>query len=192
MKINEHALCSLPQVKNYLSVDGINTDMDNLLCDLINRFSVHFETEMCRKILSRSYTETHDGGGYHILFTNQYPITYISSIHDSAEWSWVDSTLIDPTKYTFSTGANLNAVIMKFLNFGDYLDNVKIIYTAGYTAVPGDIQQCLIEEVARAWKNKGEIGFTSKAMNRDEVYYTTEGLLIKTQEVLNKYKRLTC
>ena len=190
MSINTYALCSLTDVKLFMGVTGANSDMDDLLSDIINRFSTLFETYIGRNILSRSYTETHDGGGYYMLFTNQYPIISVESIHDSTDWAWTDSILIESDYYMITSGDNFNAVVLKSTTFYDYVENVQIIYTAGYTTVPEDIQQCIIEEVAKSYKNKQELGVTIKSLNDDSVHYTAQGLLSKTEQVLNKYKRL--
>jgi len=191
MAINTYSLVDLPSVKRFMGVTGSDTEMDDLLCELINRHSVLFETYMSRNILSRSYTETQDGGGYHMLFTTQYPIQSVSSIHDSSSWVWSDDTLIDTDDYVITSGDHLNAIILKTLVFGDYLDNVKVIYTAGYDEVPLDIQQCIIEEVVRSYNDKDELGVSIKSISDDSMHYTSQGLLEKTQQVLSKYKRLS-
>lgn len=190
MSINTYALCSLTDVKLFMGVTGANSDMDDLLSELINRFSVLFETHISRNILSRSYTETHDGGDFYMLFTAQYPIISVESIHDSSDWSWTDSTLIDSDEYMVTSGGRFNVVVLKSTTFTDYLENVQIIYTAGYATVPEDIQQCIIEEVARSYKNKEEVGVTSKSLSDGSVSYSAQGLLTKTLLVLDRYKRL--
>ena len=192
MATSIYALADLPDVKLFMGVAGADSDMDNIISGLINQYSAMFETYMSRNILSRSYTETYDGGGYHMLFTTQYPITSISGIHDSAEWVWSTDTLIDSDEYTITIGDHLNAVILRTLVFGDHVENVKITYTAGYSAVPLDIQHCMVEEVVKAYRNKDKIGVTSKSIGDDNVMIIAQGLLEKTIIVLNQYRRLEC
>lgn len=189
MSINTYALVSLSAVKEFMGVVGSDSTMDDLLSNLINRYSTLFETEMGRNILIREYTEQHSGGGYAMLFTTQQPITSITSIHDSYEWVWDSDTLIDSDEYGISTG-NYNHISFKSITLGNYVDNIQVVYTAGLSTVPEDIQQCMVEEVARSYKNRQEIGVTSKSLGDGSISYTAQGLLRKTEMVLSRYQRI--
>ena len=188
MAINQYALCSLNNVKDFLEITVSGTT-DDLLIELINRYSALFENYMDKNILSREYTEYYDGDGSNMLVTRQYPITTISGIWDDSDWEWGSTTEVDSTSYRASESAN-GVVDFKSAVLNNYNQNVKIIYTAGYDEIPEDIRHVCVKEVARSWKNILEIGVTSKTLADGTVTFSAQGLLVETTLVLDMYKRL--
>lgn len=183
--ISTYALVSLDDVKEFKGLT--TTDDDDFISNLINRYSTLFESHMNKNVLRREYTEYYDGGGNSILFVDQYPITNISGISDDSDWSWADTTLIDADSYRVS---NDNYIIFRSTTLGDYDQNVKITYTAGYKDVPEDIKHACIKEVVRSYDNRQEVGITSKSMLDGSVSYLAQGLLEETTMILDKYRRI--
>lgn len=187
MAISEYALTDLDSVKKFMSMTGAVSDTDDLLESLISRTSTLMESYMGRNILTREYTEYHNGGGVYALFTRQGQITTVSGIWDSSDWEWTDDTLVDADDYTT---VDDNYIVLKNTTFNDYIQNCKIIYTAGYSSVPSDIQQACITEVSRMYKNKNSVDITSKTLSDGSVSFYDKGFLPLTIITLNKYKRV--
>lgn len=185
INVNAYSLVSLNDVKT-LCGSTVPED-DNLIAQLINRYSTLVETYLGRNVLSRVYIEDYDGGGYDELFTNQYPITSISGIYNDTDWEWTADTLIDSDYYRKSQDAN-SIIFTSDVTLGDYRENIRVVYTAGYSDVPEDIKMICIEEVARAFKNRQEIGVTSKTLGDGSISYSAQGLLTKTTMVLDSYR----
>lgn len=189
MSVNTYSLVSLDNIKKFMGMTGSTSDGDDLLEDLINRVSTLFESYMNEHILSRSYTEYHDGKGVYVLFPKHSPITSITSIHDDYDWDYLDADLIDSDDYTI---VNDNYIALKTAvsSFADYTQNVKIIYTAGYLTVPDDLIQACITEVSRAYNNRLEVDVTSRTLSDGSVSYSAKTFLPLTITTLNRYRGL--
>lgn len=189
MAVGTYALTTLSGVKDYMGgLDG-ETDVDSLIESLIDQTSAIFETYIDKNILSREYTEYYDGGdGVHI-FPKQYPITIISGIWDDIDWVWADTTLVASTDYRIHN--NNKYIVFKTTTLFDYDQNVKLIYTAGYTTIPEDIELCCIKEVARSYKHRRDVDVISSTLADGSVNYVAKSLLPNTKMILNKYKRIS-
>lgn len=187
MAVNTYSLVSLEEVKNFIGMSGAVADTDDLLEDLINRVSIIFESYMNRNILSREYTEYHDGKGSMVLFPKQPEITTVSGIWDDYDWEWTDDDLVDSDNYMVVDEVY---VVFKNMSLNNYTQNVKIIYSAGYTSTPDDLVQACITEVARMYKNKNQVDITSKTLSDGTVVFSGKRFLPLTYITLKKYKRL--
>ena len=184
MAVGEYALTSLRNVKDYYGKSGSDVNDDRLLELLINKYSVLFETKIDKNIVSREYTEYLDGRGLSVLFPIQYPIISISGIWDSFAWTWDDSTLIAATNYRI---ADNNRIVFKNTILSDNVQNVKMVYTAGYATVPEDLELACINEVVRAYKRRKENDVQSKSLSDGSVSYVSTDFLKQTKVVLYKY-----
>lgn len=189
MAINIYSLTSLDSIKNFMGKVGAKAEDDDLLEGLIDRVSVLFESYCDRKFLSRDYMDYHDGKGVDKLFVNQYPITSISGIWDDREWAWDSTTEIDNSYYRISN--NSNYIVFKDTTLLDYDQNLKIVYTAGYSAIPYDLEHACIMEVSRAYKNKNQIDVLSKSLADGSVSFVTSDFLPGTLTILNKYRKIS-
>ena len=188
MAVGEFSLITLDNIKKFMGATGSTSDGDDLLEDLINRVSTLFESYMNRNILLRSYTEYHNGNGAMVLFPKQPKITTVSGIWDDYDWDYLDDDLIDSDNYRI---VDENYIVFKNISLNNYTQNIKIIYTAGYSTVPDDLIQACIEEVSRLYKNRNQIDVLSKTLSDGSVSFVSKGFLPKTTIMLNKYKRVS-
>lgn len=188
MAVNQYSLITLDNVVKFIGQDSFNSDDSDLIEDLINRVSSLFESYMDRNILTREYTEYHDGGGNAVLFPKQPKITTISGIWDDYDWDYTDDDLVDADDYKI---VDELYVVLKNTTFNNYTQNIKIIYTAGYTTTPDDLVQACITEVARMFKNRLEVDIQSQTLADGSVTYFTKTLLPITKLTLDKYKRIS-
>lgn len=188
MAVDTYALTSLNNVVKFIGQESFNSDDSDLIENLINRVSTLFEGYTGRNILSRSYTEYSDGGGVSVLFPKQPKITEVTSIHDSYDWEWIDDDLVDAGDYRI---VDENYIVLKNTTFNNYIQNVRLVYVAGYSTTPNDVEQATITETARIFKNRLEVDITAQTLADGSVSYTSKELLPQTKLVLNKYKRMT-
>lgn len=179
------ALCTLTEVKNYYGI--AKTTEDALLTVLTERVSQQIETYCDRIFTSAEYTEYYDGDRREFLYTNQYPITSVSGIWNDATWTWGADTLVAAADYRVST--NGRRVILKTGYFSDYTENVKVIYTGGYTTIPADLVQAAVEETVHRYKYREDIGLAGKTHVDGTVSYLDRKLLPQTVEILDRYRR---
>jgi len=188
MALNDNALCTVQEVKDYYGMTGTDASTDTLIEEVINGASQIFETYCDRAFLTDTYTDYYDGKGKSVLFVDNSPITTISGIWDDTEWNWATTSEISSANYRIADG---NRVVFRdtVLNDGD--QNVKIIYDAGYASVPDDLRQTCTIEVARIVKESLNKTFyiSSKQDASGSVSYTSQDFLPATFIVLNKYKR---
>ena len=187
MAVNQYSLVSLYEVKNFIGMDGSASDIDDLLEDLINRVSISFESYMNRNILTREYTEYHDGKGAMVLFPKQPKITTISGIWDDYDWEWTDDDLIDSDDYRI---VDENYIVFKNVALNNYTQNIKLISTCGYISTPDDLKQACITEVSRIYKNRNSVDITAKTLSDGSVSFSSKNFLPLTIKTLNRYKRL--
>ena len=189
MAVNQYSLITLDNVVKFIGQDSFNSDDSDLIEDLINRVSTMFESYMDRNIITREYTERHDGNGVMALFPKQSKITTISGIWDDYDWNFTDDELIDADEYTITDDEGY--IVFKNISLGNYKQNIKIIYTAGYTTTPDDLVQSCITEVSRMFKNRLEVDITAQTLADGSVSYSAKTFLPITVSTLNKYKRIS-
>ncbi|MBW1666718.1 MAG: phage head-tail connector protein [Deltaproteobacteria bacterium] len=187
MAVDSDALTSLDNVKEFLGISG-NTD-DALLENLIDRVTDLFESYCDRKFKAADYTEYHDGKGSDKLFPDQFPINSVASIHDDTDWTWGSDTLIDSDDYRIVDGAYIQC---KSDTFTDDVQNVKVVYNAGYDSIPEDLEQAAIMQVAwlyKKGKGGGLLGVSSKSLMDGSISFTNKDLLPEVRLVLERYRK---
>lgn len=185
--VNEYSLISLDEVKKFIGMSGSTSNTDDLLEDLIDRVSTIFESCMDRNILSRSYTEFHNGNGATVLYPRQPKITTISGIWDDYNWEYTDDDIIDTDNYKVIDETH---IVFKNISLNNYTANIKITYTAGYTSTPDDLKQICISEVARIYKNRNQVDILSKSLSDGSVSLYAQDFLPLTLKILNRYRRI--
>ncbi len=176
-------LTTLVNVKQYLSLTG--PEDDALLSRLITAASAFIQSHLNRTFASQSYTEKRNGNGGQRLSFSNFPVTAVSSVA-------VDGVAIpaaaDATKagYIFSS-------TMLFLNgwsFTRGYQNVAIAYTAGYVAVPADIEQVCIDLVSLKYRERDRIGISSKTLGGETVNYVKSDLSDEVKNTLRQYQKV--
>ena len=180
------ALITAQQVKDYYGITGADHVDDALIGALIDRVSHMFQTATDIIFASATYAHQLDGNGRSALYLPNYPITSITSIYTNSDWDFTDSDdLLDPADYRVDDGARFIQLIDTVFPLG--IMNVQVIYVAGYTTTPADIEQACIEEVIRRFKHRKDFDVASKTQPDGSVSYTEQGLLSSTKAVLDRY-----
>jgi hypothetical protein len=167
-------LTTLANLRAYLKKAAGDTKDDTLLEDIITRVSQEIEKRCGRTFTVTTHTEYFTGSGNNRAYLKHWPITSITSIHVDEDRQWGSDSQIDADDIAISG----NSPGMVILNSGETfskssldIENVRVIYSAGYSTIPADLEQKCIEiSAARYLKSGGMINSLAKgAMNPEDV-----------------------
>jgi hypothetical protein len=198
-------LTTVEAVKDFLSID--NTADDRVLQRLVTSCSFSAQNFLNRNLLSASYTEQYDGNGKRRLPVKQTPITAVSSLvinmpafpwsygqYQNAPGPMVGGTTVplSPDGAQSQPGYDFdsNTIFLCGYTFAKGIQNVWVTYTAGYSAVPLDVEEAIVEWVADRYRFRGRVGEKSKALPQGgSVSYETGFLPDRVKGSLSNYKR---
>jgi len=184
------ALTTLDDVLKYRLGNGevlkTTPDQNDVLKSIIDSISTSIEKYCSRTFLSTSYTEYYNGDGRSILYLKNYPIISITSIHEDDNWVWDSSTLISTSYYR--TFDDLGIIFKDGTRLDTGRLNIKVVYVAGFTTIPSDIQNVAIVESIRMFDNMKTLNLSSRSENNSTTSYIIDGFLPKSKSVLNLYK----
>lgn len=155
-------LTTLANLKERLGISGTSTSApDAYLENLIDRASTIVERHVGRELGSATYTEYYDGDGTRYMNLRHGPVTSVTSV----------------SCITYDSDGNETATALAVGDYfvrGDETDwhlpgwleqngshwipgqrNYKVVYVAGYTTFPEDLEQCALH-VCVWLKNKRE------------------------------------
>jgi len=167
-------ITDLDILKNHLDIGSTDSGEDNRLQQMLNEAEEVIFGQVGRNAelySSTSIQEFHSGGGREKLFTRARPLTKITSLN------------VDPTGY-FGKGTdpfnsttdwtegvdfvasredeneeNRGQILAIHRVFPDDKGNVKLVYEAGYAALPADLEFAIVQLVSlfRSGAEKGQI-----------------------------------
>lgn len=188
----ENALVSLDEAKAFL---GSSTAEDDLVEKLINHASWRANKEADRRLVRKNYTGTnaeyYNGDGSQILLTRNFPINSISAIYIDVSRSWGSDTLVDSDNYVIDPETQSKIVFIgTTLAVGVRV--VKLEYNAGYTPVPWDLREAVLELVMYWYKEKTDkrVGVASRGIEGRTQSFTHK----VPKDILNQfwnYRRIT-
>ncbi len=127
MKAN--TLSSITNFKNFIGSDtsGIS---EQFLAFLIQSASDDIERYTSRKLRARQFTEYQRGQYTKRIYTRQYPIISVTSVHDDVDRDFNSTSLIATSDYFMDPETGMIELINGYFQRG--VGNIKIVYTAGY------------------------------------------------------------
>ncbi len=156
-------LNTLAQYKQYLKIT--DTSLDDWLTDQITEIEDGIRICLGRSLETATFTEVYNGDGSNELVLNQFPVTSITNVYymdeDAETWTeYVDETDYDRLVIDYSKLIMVGGV------FYEGVGNIKVIYVAGYSTIPGTIKKAAKELLTLAYKNcpayDGRLGLLSK------------------------------
>lgn len=168
---------TLAKVKQRLRIDSVNTEDDSILTSLISSATLFIQSYLSREISENTYTEKFSGYGNPFHLVSNYPIQSIDSIS-------IDG--VSFTDYDFDD-------IQVVLNGGVFPRgriNCTMVYTAGYTDIPLDIEQACIELVQIKYKQLEHIDLASKAIAGETTSFIVSDIPAFIKATLNLYKKV--
>jgi len=196
--LNNNALTTYEELARYMGITDDYDDVIDELTALINRISKAMETYCDREFYIQEHTETYCGNGANTLPLDQYPITVVSGVWSSTSRTWDDDTLVDADDYYIGRDGNSIVWYESYFPESNY-ENIRVIYTAGLfsttAAVPADLKNACMIEVARNYKFKDDKGLTSRSTDGggaggiDTMSYVGDEFTPEAQQVLQRYMR---
>lgn len=189
MALNANALVTLALAKSFLKIPTAETSKDALVEFFINAASDYIETETDRRLKSQAITEFQHGRQTNIILLKQYPVTAISGLYfDSTGKYSGDQETVDVSLYTI--GDDSNSLVYTGGYFPRGYNNIKVVYTAGFAAVPSDLQNATLWLVSFYYKmqDNGDIGRTSKGKGDESIQILQEAPM-EVKNAILRYRR---
>lgn len=140
--------------------------------------------------ISAVYTEYQDGTGTNQLYVRNWPITAITSIYDDELRNFTDEAYLIASSYYFAHPTMPIITLLYGLTFLKAISNVKIVYTAGYSTIPADVDDACIELVKLKYNKKGSRGVESEKIGSYSVTYSKEDIPQDILDTLTPYMRM--
>jgi len=136
-----HALVSWEFAKEILELDD---DEQTLFERLINGASATANRIGRRIFAATDYTKTLDGNGSPALLLPEYPVNEITELNIDVAWEFGADTV--ETAYLLY--AEHGELRLKYGEFPECPQCVKVVFNAGYADVPDELQLAVLEVVA--------------------------------------------
>lgn len=186
---SDNALVSVDQAQAFLND---TTDANTVIITFWINAASRFCNEQTRRLLkSRTLTEYYSGDGTKTLFTRQYPITTLTSVHDDLDRSYGSDTALDTDDLALLPQDVAYKIVYDGGIFNRGIKNLKVVYVAGYTTVPYDLQEACLEIIAYWYKNhkEGRFGLTSRNIGDGSINIETTEIPKSAYTVLQRYKK---
>jgi hypothetical protein len=181
------ALTDLATVKEWMGILPSSIDDDTLLERLIDAVSGTIERYLGRALTSAARTEYYTCRGGTVLPLYHYPITAVATLTVDGEAIPVYSSLTGCGYLIDTSMLLLNGYTFSTPESTDY-NNVTVVYTAGYSTIPYDIEQAAIHLVSLRYRERDRIGQQSKILAGETVRYSVFDMPPDVQAVLNQYR----
>lgn len=179
-------LCVLADVRAWLSKAVADTDDDAELTRLCAAVSEDIRQRTGQDITQATYTLTFDGHGNSMLSLPHSPVTAVTSVT-------IDGAVVSP-----STGWGINGWVIDTRNnairlrgsvFNAGIQNVVIVFTAGWATVPKDVNDLAIRTVAHRYAQKRWIGQNQRSVDSDVTTFDTSPWPKEASSILSAYTR---
>jgi hypothetical protein len=164
---------------------------DVLLGRLITAVSEFIRSYTQLKFDVESYTEYRSGVGWgqSMLVLKNSPIVTVTSLTiDDVVIPALPSNIPDVNGVGFAYTPT--HVSLYGYEFTKGLDNIVVVYSAGYSSVPYDLAQAAIELACFKFREKDRIGHKSKSLGGEVVAFITDEMPESVKSALNKYRRV--
>jgi len=183
-------LFSTTQLKTMLNITGSSQDA---LITLVKASVEQFVKTYCgRDLLVASYTEFHDGDDGNLVRTIQRPIVSITSIHSDPARLFGDAALIPSSDIVDdSEGQRLGFIELLTYKFLKGVKSTKIVYSAGYSTVPGDLSYAALLIAAKQFHiaSKQMFAENSREVGDLRITLSVDTFPRDAMEVIDRYKR---
>lgn len=169
--------------KQYLNITGTTDDAQ--IAFLVTAVSELIANTLNRDVGTQTFTETYDGSGNRRQVVSNYPITSVTSVR-------VDGALQQAATGVLSAGYRFDrfSVFFNLSVFPEGIQNVQLVYVAGYTTVPPDLAQACLETMANIYRTATRIGESSKAMGGGgQTSYSLKDIPATAMKILNNYTK---
>lgn len=202
-----------------------DTTLDDVIDLLIPQAEALVKSYLQREIEETTFTEYYSGTGNQILVLNQTPVQSILSVHEDADGYFENGTDAFPTSTALAEGkdfvlrkdnASDNEVCKSGILYrigktwprpfthrhgqlaqgpGLGLGNIKVVYVAGWTTVPADIQFAISKLVTSMLETRNKSGRLESESIEDYSYSLSgvgesDKMLDSVKSSLARYKKV--
>lgn len=132
-----------------------STGQDALFANLIARCTREIQTYLNREGVAASYTERKDGTGSPFLAVREWPITAVTSIHESLDQVFDSTTLVAAADYV--ADLTLPRIRNKWRGWFEWTQSIRVIYVGGWVTIPTDVEQACIELAAMKFEARNSL-----------------------------------
>ncbi len=184
-------LTTLANLRSWASIK--NTDDDALLERLITSVSARIETYCSRSFDQLGYLESYDGKGTSALPLKNFPIVAVSSltIDGTSVPAAPDPSPANPSPNGYRFSDTMLSLVGGLYQFCRGYQNVLVAYTAGFAAIPADVEQACIEWCAMRYRERDRIGHRSKSIQGETVSFDIGAMSASVKEALRPFVRVT-
>ena len=183
-------LVSLADLKAYIQITG--STFDTILTALKSAVETWIKNYCRDPFLVAEYTEYYDGNGGLRLHVRHYPITTVKEINIDSDRAFLTATKI-ATANIISMGQNNDQGVIELFDesFSEGQKNIKVIYSAGYSAIPADLQQAVKIICARQFltQDKKMAGIVSQNVGDKTITLNLEEIPRDAWLMLSPYRR---
>lgn len=182
-------ISNLTELKTHLGIT--DSTQDTFLENLANRAYKILETYLGRQIKSQTLTEYYDGPespDQSELILNQFPIISVTSIHDDLDRGFSSTYLIDSGDYVIYKERGVVKLFRNEAAFQKGIQNIKIVYVAGYSTIPGDLVDALIQMIEFMFNRARTAGFQSQALGGKSETYDNDQIPAMVKRTLSSYR----
>ena len=175
--------------KTFLKIPTGDITQDSMVELCINSSSQYLEGATDRKLKSQSHTELRHGRAGNIILLRQYPATAISELAIDQTCKFTDpNTIISSDDYIICDDGN--SILYINCLFPSGYNNVRIKYTAGYTAIPTDLEMACLWLVHFYYRIREtqDIGRTTKS-KMDESITILQDAPKDVKDTIERYRR---
>lgn len=175
------ALTTLAKVKQFGKIESFEDDL--LLTRMIDAASATIELFCGRTFVSQSYTETKDGTGQRKMTLRNVPVTAVASVT-------VNGQPISARPEVQGNGYTFDAYGVRLTGYAFTvgLDNVRVVYTAGFAAVPPDVDMACCELVTLRYKTLDRLGVSSKSLAGESISFNQGDFSDPVRRALDQYR----
>lgn len=180
-------LTTTAKLKIYLGIAETDTSEDDLLAQLIAQNSKRIEAYCQRHFASSTLTDDFNGTGTNSLVLATRPLTQLTSVKIDCARSFPAESEIDTEELSLDSEAGIITRIDNIFPRG--VRNVRVVYVAGFSTVPDDINLACIKLAAASYAHakSGADGIKSERIGEYSVEYEREDISPEVEGILESY-----
>jgi len=189
--VDQYSLVVSGDVRETLGLSVTEVSDDSLIANLINRLSTRIESYCGRKFVAREYTEYHDGDKTNAVIVDNPPIISVSGLWDDIDREFTSNEEITSDNYVVYSNEGYLSLYNDEVYFSRGVQNIKVVYSGGYTTIPYDLQDACINWVLteyRRVKDKHH-AFGSKSAPGGSISIDSSAVPQNVKFVLDLYKK---
>jgi hypothetical protein len=176
-------LASATDVRTFINAPAADDALLTQLVTAASAFALGYMELPATAFQDTAYTHRYNGTGSRVLVPRIRPLISIQSVKVDER---AIPAIINGSDYGYRFDED--AIYLRGYEFTRDLQNVEVMYHAGYTAVPADIKQAVVEVCAEKYQRRLRLGITSKSIGQESISYSQQDLSPNAKLVLEQYK----